>query len=71
MFFKAFCVFSALALAIAAPVPEAGDVFTVTRIYHTFTDRPPYIIDATTTMTFTASPTTTIQFPTGPGEPGP
>ncbi|KAJ7486845.1 hypothetical protein FB451DRAFT_1534953 [Mycena latifolia] len=42
-------------------------VFTATRVYQTITDVPPYIITATTTMTWTQSPSTTFAHPTGPG----
>ncbi|KAJ7111330.1 hypothetical protein C8R44DRAFT_883144 [Mycena epipterygia] len=66
MFFKVFCVLSILSLAAAAP-PKGPPVFTVTRVYKTITDVAPYIVDATTTMTFTQSPSTTIAHPTGPG----
>ncbi|KAJ7909627.1 hypothetical protein B0H13DRAFT_1980611 [Mycena leptocephala] len=51
------------AVVRAAPPP----VFTATRVYQTITDVPPYIITATTTMTWTQSPSTHIIDPTGPG----
>ncbi|KAJ6592398.1 hypothetical protein B0H19DRAFT_1245274 [Mycena capillaripes] len=47
-----------------APPPP---VFTATRVYQTITDVPPYIVTATTTMTWTQSPSTTFAHPTGPG----
>ncbi|KAJ7154021.1 hypothetical protein C8R43DRAFT_1001768 [Mycena crocata] len=58
MFFKVFCALSVLSLAVAAPAPQrptggAGQVFTVTRVFKTLTDVSPFIVDATTTMTFT------------------
>ncbi|KAJ6453701.1 hypothetical protein C8R45DRAFT_1112264 [Mycena sanguinolenta] len=67
MLFKV--VFSALALvsAVAAAPPP---VFTATRVYQTVTDVAPYIVTATTTVVWTASPTTTFAHPTGPGLPG-
>ncbi|KAJ7683789.1 hypothetical protein B0H17DRAFT_1204923 [Mycena rosella] len=66
MFFKVLCVLAVLSFAAAAP-SRGPPVFTATRVYKTITDVPPYIIDATTTITFTASPSTTFAFPTGPG----
>ncbi|KAJ7754354.1 hypothetical protein DFH07DRAFT_1061242 [Mycena maculata] len=50
----------------AAPGPP---VFTATRVYNTLTDVPPYFVTATTTVTWTQSPSTTFAFPTGPGHP--
>ncbi|KAJ7604706.1 hypothetical protein DFH06DRAFT_1474649 [Mycena polygramma] len=50
-------------------VTAAADhpVFTATRVYNTLTDVAPFIIQKTTTFTFTASPSTTVAQPTGPG----
>ncbi|KAJ7909620.1 hypothetical protein B0H13DRAFT_2330208 [Mycena leptocephala] len=66
-----FLVFAAAvyvqAAVIARQNPPPPPVFTATRVYQTITDKPPYIITATTTMTWTQSPSTTIVFPTGPG----
>ncbi|KAJ6540827.1 hypothetical protein DFH09DRAFT_1323067 [Mycena vulgaris] len=70
-----FLVFVAAASMIqAAPAPVARQnrphsmpVFTATRVYQTITDVAPYIITATTTMTWTQSPSTTVAHPTGPG----
>ncbi|KAJ7513257.1 hypothetical protein B0H11DRAFT_2213776 [Mycena galericulata] len=67
---------SVLAYAGATPIvlPEDSNqmnfdmpVFTATREYKTTTDVPPYIITRTTTMTWTQSSSTTVAFPTGPG----
>ncbi|KAJ7513239.1 hypothetical protein B0H11DRAFT_2213762 [Mycena galericulata] len=67
---------SVLAYAGATPIVFPGDskqmhfdmpVFTATREYKTTTDVPPYIIARTTTMTWTQSSSTTVVFPTGPG----
>ncbi|KAF8187868.1 hypothetical protein K438DRAFT_1834308 [Mycena galopus ATCC 62051] len=51
-----------------AQMPFDMPVFTATRVYKTVTDTPPYIVTRTTTMTWTQSPTTSIPFPTGPGQ---
>ncbi|KAJ7102057.1 hypothetical protein C8R44DRAFT_887823 [Mycena epipterygia] len=73
MFFVTlFLMFAAAAVsAQAAAIPRADPphmlVFTATRVYETITDIAPYIITATTTMTLTQSPSTTIANPTGPG----
>ncbi|KAJ6513665.1 hypothetical protein C8R47DRAFT_1206969 [Mycena vitilis] len=50
-------------------VSAAADhpVFTATRVYNTLTDVAPYIVKGTTTFTYTASPSTTVAEPTGPG----
>ncbi|KAJ6585757.1 hypothetical protein B0H19DRAFT_1250534 [Mycena capillaripes] len=64
-------VFSVLALAstVVAAAPPKGPppVFTATRVYQTLTDVAPYIVTATTTVTWTQSPSTTMVHPTGPG----
>ncbi|KAJ7779413.1 hypothetical protein DFH07DRAFT_950471 [Mycena maculata] len=44
-------------------------VFTATRVYNTLTDIAPYFVTATTTVTWTQSPSTTFAFPTGSGTP--
>ncbi|KAJ7102019.1 hypothetical protein C8R44DRAFT_887798 [Mycena epipterygia] len=70
-----FLMFAAVRVAsvqAAAIVPRADPpphmpVFTATRVYETIMDVTPYIISATTTMTWTQSPSTTIANPTGPG----
>ncbi|KAJ7453015.1 hypothetical protein B0H11DRAFT_2288447 [Mycena galericulata] len=73
---RAIVLISILAYAGATPIVVPGDsnqmhfdmpVFTVTREYKTTTDVPPYIITQTTTMTWTQSSSTTVAFPTGPG----
>ncbi|KAJ7077671.1 hypothetical protein B0H15DRAFT_954963 [Mycena belliarum] len=60
---------AAAAAVHAAPIdtPENPRIFTATRVYQTITDVEPYIITATTIMTWTAGPSTTVAFPTGPG----
>ncbi|KAJ7711885.1 hypothetical protein B0H16DRAFT_1627222 [Mycena metata] len=60
---------SVQAAAIARQHNTGPPVFTATRVYETITDVPPYIITATTTMTWTQSPSTSIAHPTGPGLP--
>ncbi|KAK6992574.1 hypothetical protein R3P38DRAFT_3044383 [Favolaschia claudopus] len=72
MLFKVVVSLLALASAVlAAPPPKADDpphsVFTATREFKTLTDIAPYIVTKTTTMVWTASPTTTLTQPTGPG----
>ncbi|KAK7036291.1 hypothetical protein R3P38DRAFT_619939 [Favolaschia claudopus] len=77
MFFKSlFLVFAAAVSVQAAAIPHDVEAdgppggpktFTATRVYKTITDEFPYIIEATTTVTWTAGPTTTITHPTGPG----
>ncbi|KAJ7358442.1 hypothetical protein B0H14DRAFT_3433812 [Mycena olivaceomarginata] len=65
-----FVVFSAAASVQAAVIARQRGpppVFTATRVYQTITDVPPYIVTATTTMTWTQSPSTTFVHPTGPG----
>ncbi|KAK7044355.1 hypothetical protein R3P38DRAFT_3176617 [Favolaschia claudopus] len=64
-----FVIFAAALAAEAAPVTNPADppVFTATRVYQTITDVPPYIVDATTVITWTQSPTTSIVDPDGPG----
>ncbi|PFH49338.1 hypothetical protein AMATHDRAFT_4987 [Amanita thiersii Skay4041] len=64
MYFRtAFFILSALSLGIQAmPVAQEDPqptVYTVTRVYHTTTDVPPYLIDATTTEVWTVTPTPT------------
>ncbi|KAJ6623647.1 hypothetical protein B0H10DRAFT_2213333 [Mycena sp. CBHHK59/15] len=59
-----FVIFvSALVFVNAAAPP----VFTATRVFNTLTDVAPYIVKATTTITWTQSPSTTVAQPTGPG----
>ncbi|KAJ6474981.1 hypothetical protein C8R45DRAFT_1160238 [Mycena sanguinolenta] len=69
MLFK--IVFSALALASvvsAAGAPKGNlPVLTATRVFQSVTDVAPYIVTATTTVTWTVSPSTTFAHPTGPG----
>ncbi|KAJ7724387.1 hypothetical protein B0H16DRAFT_1596561 [Mycena metata] len=70
MLLKLVATFLALASAIAAVgSAKAPPVFTVTREYKTLTDVAPYIITATTTMTWTQSPTSTFAHATGSGLP--
>ncbi|KAJ7175083.1 hypothetical protein C8R43DRAFT_975853 [Mycena crocata] len=66
MLFNTLLVLSALSFAAAVP-QEKAKVFTVTRVVHSLTDVAPFIVDATTTLTFTPSPSTSIAFPTGTG----
>ncbi|KAJ7450587.1 hypothetical protein FB451DRAFT_1410280 [Mycena latifolia] len=67
MLFKS--VLSAAALFFAGVTAQDGHkpVFTATRVYNTVTDIAPFIVKATTTITWTASPSTTVAEPTGPG----
>ncbi|KAK7014017.1 hypothetical protein R3P38DRAFT_3277700 [Favolaschia claudopus] len=65
-----FLLFAIAASVQAAFIPEPREVFTATRVYKTLTDVPPFIIEATTTFTWTAGPETTVAHPTGPGLPG-
>ncbi|KAF8193989.1 hypothetical protein K438DRAFT_1969281 [Mycena galopus ATCC 62051] len=68
MLFKV--TFSILALASAVVATSKKDhppVFTAIREYKTLTDIAPYIVTATTTLTWTQSPTTSIAAPTGSG----
>ncbi|KAK7007822.1 hypothetical protein R3P38DRAFT_3211469 [Favolaschia claudopus] len=81
MLFKVAVFFLAFASAVvAAPKrPRQANepprsVFTATREFKTLTDVAPYIVTKTTTMVWTAnnslcsaSPTTTLTQPTGPG----
>ncbi|KAJ7242474.1 hypothetical protein C8J57DRAFT_1504042 [Mycena rebaudengoi] len=66
MFFKALLCLSAIVLAVAVP-QEAPPVFTAIRVEKFITDIAPFIVDRTTTITFTPSPSTQIAEPTGPG----
>ncbi|KAJ7131858.1 hypothetical protein C8R43DRAFT_1024050 [Mycena crocata] len=56
MFFNAILLLSALTFAAAVPqdIPEP---FTVTRVFKSITDVAPFIVQATTTFTFTSVPT--------------
>ncbi|KAJ7131901.1 hypothetical protein C8R43DRAFT_1239692 [Mycena crocata] len=74
LFTTLFSVFAAVATVQAAAIDilprqdkPTMPVFTATRVYQTLTNVPPYIVTATTTMTWTMSPSTTIAHPTGPG----
>ncbi|KAJ6482223.1 Metallo-dependent phosphatase-like protein [Mycena vitilis] len=53
--------------AVIARQQGAPPVFTATRVFQTTTDVPPFIITATETVIWTASPSTTFAHPTGPG----
>ncbi|KAJ7727539.1 hypothetical protein DFH07DRAFT_851732 [Mycena maculata] len=75
MFFQTLLLLLTAAASVqAAPVKPASaspsgslPVFTATRVYQTLTDVFPYFIPATTTITWTQSPSTTIVNPTGTG----
>ncbi|KAJ7728491.1 hypothetical protein B0H16DRAFT_1734642 [Mycena metata] len=70
MLFKGVATVLALASAVAAgPAPPPPPVFTATRVYKTITDVAPYIVTATTTVTWTQSPSTSFTHPTGTGLP--
>ncbi|KAJ7021218.1 hypothetical protein C8F04DRAFT_1274049 [Mycena alexandri] len=70
MLFKAFATVLALTSAAAAgPAPPGPPVFTATRVFQTLTDVAPYIVTATTTVTWTQSPSTSFAHPTGTGLP--
>ncbi|KAJ7166987.1 hypothetical protein C8R46DRAFT_1351183 [Mycena filopes] len=69
MLFKVVATVLAIASAVAA-VPAAGaPVFTATRVFQTITNVAPFIVTATTTVTWTQSPSTTFAHPTGTGLP--
>ncbi|KAJ7291811.1 hypothetical protein C8J57DRAFT_1212240 [Mycena rebaudengoi] len=57
MFFNALLCLSAIILAAAVP-QEAPPVFTVLRVEKFITNIAPFIVDRTTTITFTGSPST-------------
>ncbi|KAJ7080199.1 hypothetical protein B0H15DRAFT_953688 [Mycena belliarum] len=63
MLFNALLLLSALVFAAAAPPAPV----TATRVFHSVTDVAPYIVEATTFITFTPSPSTSVAFPTGTG----
>ncbi|KAJ7153886.1 hypothetical protein C8R43DRAFT_1126561 [Mycena crocata] len=65
MLFKS--VFSAAILLVVGVSAQQGRVFTATRVFNTLTDVAPFIVKATTVTTWTASPSTTVVQPTGPG----
>ncbi|KAJ7617250.1 hypothetical protein FB45DRAFT_1034539 [Roridomyces roridus] len=61
-------VLTAVGIVQAAAIDERAPpppVFTATRVYKTITNVAPYIVDATTVITWTQSPTTTIPHATG------
>ncbi|KAJ7048952.1 hypothetical protein C8F01DRAFT_1266381 [Mycena amicta] len=59
-----FVASSAAALVAAAP---NAPVFTATQVYNTVVDHAPFIVQGTRTVIWTASPSTTLAQPTGPG----
>ncbi|KAJ7222977.1 hypothetical protein B0H12DRAFT_1150789 [Mycena haematopus] len=66
----AACALAFASAAVAVSKPDRSQelpVFTATRAYKTITDVAPYIVTATTTVIWTASPSTVISEPTGPG----
>ncbi|KAJ7662305.1 hypothetical protein B0H17DRAFT_1211996 [Mycena rosella] len=66
MFFNAILLLSLSPLSLPSP-KKCPPPMTVTRVFHSITDVPPFIVDATTVFTFTPSPSTQIAFPTGTG----
>ncbi|KAJ7073194.1 hypothetical protein C8F01DRAFT_270120 [Mycena amicta] len=54
-------------LVCSAADAAKGPVFTATQVYNTIVDHAPFMVQATRTITWTASPSTTIAQPTGPG----
>ncbi|KAJ7734090.1 hypothetical protein B0H16DRAFT_1578236 [Mycena metata] len=69
MLFKAVAAVLALASAAAAGPAAHPPVFTATRVVQTITDVAPYIVTATTTVTWTQSPSTSFAHATGTGLP--
>ncbi|KAJ7734065.1 hypothetical protein B0H16DRAFT_1731900 [Mycena metata] len=67
MLFKVVATVLVLASAVAAG--PAAPAFTATRVFETITDIEPYIVTATTTVTWTQSPSTSVANPTGTGLP--
>ncbi|KAJ7469669.1 hypothetical protein FB451DRAFT_1400496 [Mycena latifolia] len=67
MLFKAVLSVLALASATVAAPDDTAEVFVATRVYKTVTDVAPYIVTATSTFTWTQSPSTTVAQPTGSG----
>ncbi|KAJ6573231.1 hypothetical protein B0H10DRAFT_2237203 [Mycena sp. CBHHK59/15] len=67
MLFQAVLIVSAIATALAAGPQSGPPVFTATRVFKTVTDEAPFIVTATSTVTWTMSPSTVIPSPTGPG----
>ncbi|KAJ7744784.1 hypothetical protein DFH07DRAFT_834283 [Mycena maculata] len=68
MLFKVLLSLLALASATAAAFSASQKnmpVFTATRVFQTLTDVAPYIVTATTTVTWTQSPSTSVANPTG------
>ncbi|KAJ6511704.1 hypothetical protein DFH09DRAFT_1197843, partial [Mycena vulgaris] len=55
MFFNALIFLSALTFAHEQP-QDIPPPFTVTRVFHSITDVAPFIVDATTVLTFTRVP---------------
>lgn len=61
-------ILSVAALFVAAvAAQEDPAVFTATRVVNTVTDVAPFFMKTTTTLTWTASPSTVVVQPTGPG----
>ncbi|KAJ7434321.1 hypothetical protein B0H11DRAFT_2296329 [Mycena galericulata] len=57
---------SVAALLLVGVSASDDIVFTATRVVNTVTDVAPYIVQATSTVTWTQSPSTSIASATGP-----
>ncbi|KAJ7734096.1 hypothetical protein B0H16DRAFT_1578251 [Mycena metata] len=64
MLFKAVAAVLAVVSTVAAAAAHPP-VFTATRVIQTITDAAPYIVTATTTVTWTQSPSTSFAHATG------
>ncbi|KAJ7912290.1 hypothetical protein B0H13DRAFT_2327459 [Mycena leptocephala] len=60
-------ILSIIALLFVGAAAQNQPVYTATRVFNTVTDVAPFIVKATSTVTWTASPSTTFAEPTGPG----
>ncbi|KAJ7186415.1 hypothetical protein C8R46DRAFT_1206425 [Mycena filopes] len=69
MLFQVVATVLAVASSAAAAAAAHPPVFIATRVFQTVTDVAPYIVTATTTLTWTQSPSTTVAHPTGSGLP--
>ncbi|KAJ7779418.1 hypothetical protein DFH07DRAFT_1055984 [Mycena maculata] len=58
---------SVVALFLAGVSAGVAPVFTATREFNTLTDIAPYFVTATSTVTWTQSPSTSVVDPTGTG----
>ncbi|KAF8076631.1 hypothetical protein FPV67DRAFT_1664888 [Lyophyllum atratum] len=54
-----FAVIALVAASNAATVPEGNRVLTAQRVYHTVVDTSPFLVDRTTVVVWTQSPSIT------------